>query len=103
MQQVGVADAMDVYNSYVDFLEKDGVRQPDQFATNPEEIMQSQLAQMQQQLQQMQQQAMMLNDANEKATKKLAQTKSVDVKRRVQNIEEMKEEIRNTMNEPEEE
>ncbi len=102
MMEMGVADQMDMYNAYVDYLEKDGVRQPDDYATNPQEIMQGQLAQMQQQLQQMQQQAMMLNDANEKATKKLAQTKSVDVKRRVQNVEAMKEEIANAQNEPKE-
>jgi len=102
MLQNGVADRNDIYNSYVDYLEKDGVRQPDDYSTRPEEIMQSQLAQMEQQLQQMQQQAMMLNDANEKATKKLAQTKSVDVKRRVQNVEDMKEAINNAMAEPRE-
>lgn len=45
----------DKYNLLHDWLEKDGVRNPDEFITRPEEIAQNQIAQMQQQIQQLQQ------------------------------------------------
>jgi len=51
-----IVDAEDKYNSVRDWLEKDGVKDPDQFITNPMQIMQTQLAQMKQQMMQIQQQ-----------------------------------------------
>lgn len=73
--QLGVANQEDVYNAYVDWLEKDGVKIPDQFATHPMEIMKTQLAQMQQQMQQMGQQAQELQKTNQDGTKQLSKTK----------------------------
>lgn len=55
MLPYNVADIEDLYNSYRDWLEKDGVKDPDDYSTNPMEVMQSQLAQLQQQIQQGQQ------------------------------------------------
>jgi len=46
----------DLYNTVYDWLEKDGIKDPDQFITDPKEIMKDKSAQMQVQLQQMQQQ-----------------------------------------------
>lgn len=56
MQQYNVSDIEDLYNSYRDWLEKDGVKDPDDYSTRPEEVMQSKLMQLQQQLQQAQMQ-----------------------------------------------
>lgn len=75
MLQVGVADKEDVYNSYCDWLEKDGVKDPEDFATNPAKIMQTQLAQMQQQIQQGSQQLQMLGKQITDANKEWAKTK----------------------------
>jgi len=75
MVQSGVANVEDVYNAYRDWLEKDGVKDPDQFSTHPQEILQGKLAQMQQALQQMQLQAQQLQKANEDSQKDLAKTK----------------------------
>lgn len=51
-----IVNSEDRYNALKDWLEKDGVKDPDKFCTNPLEIMQTKLAQMQQQMQQMQMQ-----------------------------------------------
>ena len=51
-----IVDSEDRYNALKDWLEKDGVKDPDKFCTDPMEIMQSQMAQMKQQMGQMQQQ-----------------------------------------------
>jgi hypothetical protein len=50
----------DKFNAFTDWLEKDGVKDPSQFSTNPSEIMNGQFEQMKAQLMQMQQQAQML-------------------------------------------
>jgi uncharacterized protein involved in exopolysaccharide biosynthesis len=75
MQQAGVADVEDTYNAYVDWLEKDGVKDPDDFSTNPQEILQSQLAQLQQQVQQLSQQAESLSKERDDTEKDVAKLK----------------------------
>jgi len=56
MLPYNVADIEDLYFSYRDWLEKDGVKDPDDYSTHPAEVMQSKLMQLQQQLQQAQMQ-----------------------------------------------
>jgi hypothetical protein len=46
----------DRYNAYTDWLEKDGVKDPDRYSTAPMEVAQDKLMQLQQQILQMQQQ-----------------------------------------------
>jgi len=70
--QVGVVDGNDVYNALQDWLEKDGIKDPDKFSTNPEEIMQTKLAQLQQVVQQLEQQAQMLQQGIQEGNKDLA-------------------------------
>jgi hypothetical protein len=72
MLQVGVADKEDVYNAYKDWLEKDGIKDPEQFSTHPQEIMQKQLAQLQQALQQAGMQLQQLQKRKEDTVKDLA-------------------------------
>lgn len=50
----------DKFNAFTDWLEKDGVKDPSQFSTNPAEIMSGQYEQMKMQVMQMQKQAGML-------------------------------------------
>ncbi len=90
MEQAGISDKEDTFNAYQDWLEKDGVKEPDKFSTDPKQIMQTQLAQLQQQVQQLGQQAQQLQEANITATKELARTKKADVKGKIMNIEEAK-------------
>ena len=89
--QAGIANQEDMYNAAQDWLEKDGVKNPDDFITNPEEILKTKLAQMSQQLQQMMQQAEELTNANEKAQKQLEGVRQTDVKTRIRKREEMRE------------
>ena len=70
--QAGVVDQEDIYNALQDWLEKDGVKDPDQFSTDPKVILQTKLAQMNQMLQQMQQQAGMMNEQITKGNKEVA-------------------------------
>lgn len=51
--QLGIATIEDYYAAANEWLERDGVREPNNFTTDPNEIMQSKAAQMQQALQQM--------------------------------------------------
>jgi hypothetical protein len=74
----GLADIVnseDRYNALKDWLEKDGVKDPDLFCTDPKIIAQEQIAQMQGQLAQMQQQAQAVGKATEKATGELENAK----------------------------
>jgi hypothetical protein len=70
--QLGIADQEDLYNAATDFLEKDGVKNPDDFITNPLEIMQTKLAQMNQQLQQGSQQLQAMQQEMQNTQKSLA-------------------------------
>ncbi len=65
----------DKYNALKDWLEKDGVKDPDQFCTDPKIIAQEQIAQMQQQLQQGQQQLMGMQEEAKGAIKQRQQAK----------------------------
>ena len=94
MMQVGIVNQEDAYNAARDWLEKDGVKDPDLYITNPMEMAQNQGVQLQQQLQQMQQQGAQLQEANLKATKELARTKKADIKGKIQNIAEAEEELK---------
>jgi ElaB/YqjD/DUF883 family membrane-anchored ribosome-binding protein len=51
---VDVVNSEDRYNILVDWLEKDGVKDPNQFVTSPEEIAKNKTAEAQKQLQDMQ-------------------------------------------------
>jgi len=68
-------NAEDRYNAIVDWLEKDGVKDPDLFCTNPQQIAQQQIAQMQQALQQGAMQIQGLQKQIEEGTKQLAKIK----------------------------
>lgn len=70
-----IVNSEDRYNALKDWLEKDGVKDPDLFCTDPKIIAQEKIAQMQQQLQQMQVQAQGLAQAGEQATKDLKTSK----------------------------
>jgi predicted nucleic acid-binding Zn-ribbon protein len=77
MQQFNVADLEDLYNSYRDWLEKDGVKDPEMYSTNPQAVLQGKLMQMQQQLQQMASQIQQngkLLDAGQKEIAKVKKT-----------------------------
>ena len=77
MQQYNVADVEDLHYSYRDWLEKDGVKDPEDFSTHPSEIMQSQLMQLQQQIQQAQAQLQQMGkqaDDSQKTTEKAKKT-----------------------------
>jgi flagellar biosynthesis chaperone FliJ len=74
MRQQGVADIEDVYNAYRDWLEKEGVKDPEDFSTHPAQIMQSQLAQMEQQIQQAGMQLQQITEATGEAQKELSKT-----------------------------
>ena len=71
-----IVNSEDRYNALKDWLEKDGVKDPDQFCTDPKKIAQEKIAQMQGQLQQMQGQAQGLAKAGEEATKSLQASKN---------------------------
>ena len=68
-----IVNSEDRYNALKDWLEKDGVKDPDQFCTDPKIIAQEQINQMQGQLQQMQQQmAGMQQEAKQRIKKQQA-------------------------------
>ena len=62
----------DRFNAYRDWLEKDGVKDPDDFSTNPQELMKGQLEQMKMQLIQMQKQAQMMQQGIQEGQKEQA-------------------------------
>lgn len=70
-----IVNSEDRYNSLRDWLEKDGVKDPDQFCTDPTVIAKQQIAQLQQQLQQLQQQAMALQNQAQEQVKKTEKAK----------------------------
>jgi hypothetical protein len=78
-----IVDSEDRYNALQDWLEKDGVKDPDKFSTNPNEIAQSQLKKMQQQMQQMQQQLMQGQKMIEKQMQQGEQLKRQEQQTRV--------------------
>lgn len=55
LQQFGIVNQEDLYNGAKDWLEKDGVKNPDQFVTDPKIAMKEEIGQLTQQLQQLQQ------------------------------------------------
>lgn len=61
-----IVNSEDRYNAMKDWLEKDGVNNPDNFITDPKVIAQEQLRMMQQQMGQMQQESQQLTKDNEK-------------------------------------
>jgi len=76
MMQQGVADGNDLFNAYQDWLDKDGVLRLEDYSTNPEEIMQTKLAQLTQQAQQMQQQLQQGQQQIEKDQKAIARNQA---------------------------
>lgn len=75
----GVADTEDLFRALQDWLEKDGIKDPDRFSTDPKQILQTQLAQLQQAVQQMQQQAQQLQDEISKGQKTVSRNqKKID-------------------------
>lgn len=73
--QGGIANLDDYYNAATDWLEKDGVKDPDQFVTDPKQMLQEQVVQLQQMVQQLSQQAQMLQGGIDEGQKQLAKTK----------------------------
>jgi hypothetical protein len=78
--QVGVVDREDVYNALQDYLEKDGVKDPDRFSTSPIEITQTQLAQLEQLRNQLTQQVQILQDQVSESAKQVAKNKKMGKK-----------------------
>jgi len=70
-----IVNSEDRYNAMKDWLEKDGIKDPDQFCTDPKIIAQEQIAQMQQQAQQMQQQLAGMQEEAKGAIKQKQQAK----------------------------
>jgi len=70
-----IVNSEDRYNALKDWLEKDGVKDPDQFCTDPKIIAQEKINQMQTQLGQMSQQMAGMAMQGEKATKDLQTSK----------------------------
>jgi len=66
-----IVNSEDRYNALKDWLEKDGVKDPDLFCTDPKIIAQEKIGQMQQQLQQMQQQGQQMAAEGLKGQKEL--------------------------------
>ena len=73
-QGAPIMNLEDFYNAYKDWLEKDGVKDPELFSTHPAEVLKDQLGQMFQQLKQLQGQAEEIKKQNQKGTKQLART-----------------------------
>ena len=61
-----IVNSEDRYNAMKDWLEKDGVKDPDMFCTDPKQIAQEQIGQMQQQLTEMKQQMEQMAMENKK-------------------------------------
>ena len=91
--QIGVSNLEDYYNAAKDWLEKDGVKDPDIFITNPEEMLTNKISQMQQMVQQLSLQAQGLRQEVEKGTKEIAQIKKTNMKARANKIAEYQEAI----------
>lgn len=72
-----IVNSEDRYNTLYDWLEKDGVKDPDRFITDPKVIAQEQIAQLQQQVQQLQQQAMALQNQAQEQVKRAEKAKKV--------------------------
>ena len=79
-QMGDVVNSEDKYNALKDWLEKDGVKDPDQFCTHPAEIAKNQAAQLQQMVQQLQVQAQVLQEEIQKGEKEFANTKKKTTK-----------------------
>lgn len=69
-----IVNSEDRYNALKDWLEKDGVKDPDQFCTDPKEMAQQVIVQMQQQIKQMQQ---MIAQSEEAMKKQAGRTQSM--------------------------
>lgn len=70
-----IVNSEDRYNALKDWLEKDGVKDPDMFCTDPKVIAQEQIAQMQGQLQQMGQQMQGMQEEMQAKTKEMQKSK----------------------------
>lgn len=77
---VDIINSEDRYNAMKDWLEKDGVKDPDLFCTDPKIIAQEKIAQMQQQLGQMQQQMGQMQQEAQGAVKQAQASKRNKVK-----------------------
>jgi hypothetical protein len=65
-------DVEDRYNAFRDWLEKDGVKDPDQFSTNPEELLSSKASQLKMQVMQMEKMLAQMQQKAMQATEDLA-------------------------------
>jgi len=72
MVGAGVANQEDLYNAASDWLEKDGVRDPDRFLTHPAEIMQTKAAQLQEAILRSQAQLQALTEEIQSGEKQLS-------------------------------
>jgi hypothetical protein len=69
--QIGIADQEDAFNAAMDYLELEGIRDPEKYITKPEEIAKKALTQMNQQLQQGQKQLEEMQRQGERQHRKL--------------------------------
>lgn len=95
-----IVNSEDRYNALKDWLEKDGVKDPDQFCTNPTEIAKQQIAQLQGQIQQARQQLVGMQDETKQQVKRQQRTK-MEEKDTQAKVEQGKEVVRTLYNQPE--
>ena len=90
-----IVNSEDRYNVVKDWLEKDGVRDPDLFCTDPKIIAQEEINKMQDQLRQMGQQAQQLQIASDAEVKKQTRLKSQqkDAESKTQASKEVRDEL----------
>ena len=75
LEERGVVDKEDIFRATQDWLEKDGIKDPDMFSTDPKIILQSQLAQLQQAVQQLQSQAQQLDEVAQDSRKEVSKVR----------------------------
>ncbi len=99
--QAGIANLDDYYNMAQDWLEKDGVKDPEQFITDPKQMMQEQVVQLQQQVQRLMQQSEALQAGILEGQKQLAKTKKKgkEVVKKTEGEVEAADELRTTESE----
>lgn len=95
--QGGIATLDDYYNAATDWLEKDGIKDPDEFLTDPKVIAQEKITQLQQQLQQLMAQVQQTQQQLVNDTKDLEKTRKTNVKSRIAKQAEAEEAVRNEL------
>jgi len=86
----------DKYHAVQDWLEKDGVKDPDHYSTDPKIIAQEQIAQLQQQVQELAGQLQQLQKETQKAEVDLQKTKKSTAKEAIKDMVTLDKEVKKT-------